>query len=280
MIDRVIALLSRGDAPDNKYPDRRGEYWALCPFHHDTRSGSFSASERGFRCFACGASGSLAKLEEKMLGCGKDDAYYSIKTPARQERATCAMGSLDLDEYSRAKRLPASFLARVGVRNGTLWQNSILEMLYLGIRREFLRLRYRLSMTGPRHERFRWARGSGVYPYGLWMLPRRPKAVLLVEGESDAHTLWYYGIPAIGVPGAASWRPEWERYFRGLRVYAWKEPDAAGSEFIDRIAALNPVVIQSRWKDVSECHVATGTLAPEVAGAFPLQHRTIGSPRR
>jgi hypothetical protein len=32
--------------------------------------------------------------------------------------------------------------------------------------------------------------------------------VVLVEGESDCHTLWFHGIPALGIPGAANWREE------------------------------------------------------------------------
>lgn len=47
-----------------RWPDRRGEYWGLCPFHNDHEPGSFSFSVRGFRCFACDARGGLRKLAE------------------------------------------------------------------------------------------------------------------------------------------------------------------------------------------------------------------------
>jgi hypothetical protein len=28
------------------------------------------------------------------------------------------------------------------------------------------------------------------------------------QGESDCHTLWFHGVPALGIPGAANWREE------------------------------------------------------------------------
>lgn len=53
-------------AQHGRWPDYRGEYWALCPFHDDASPGSFSFSERGFRCFSCGASGHLVKLAHRL----------------------------------------------------------------------------------------------------------------------------------------------------------------------------------------------------------------------
>lgn len=29
-----------------------------------------------------------------------------------------------------------------------------------------------------------------------------------MEGESDAQTLWFQGLPALGIPGAASWKED------------------------------------------------------------------------
>lgn len=66
LLEGILARLQRGDAPADKWPDVRGEYWALCPYHPDTHIGSFSVSERGFKCFACGAQGSLRALARKL----------------------------------------------------------------------------------------------------------------------------------------------------------------------------------------------------------------------
>ena len=44
--------------------------------------------------------------------------------------------------------------------------------------------------------------------YGEWKLPGIRKAgyAVLVEGESDTQTLWYLGIPAIGIAGASMFK--------------------------------------------------------------------------
>ena len=63
-VSGILARLDRGDAPDAKWPDARGEYWALCPLHADHHAANFSVSERGYACFACGAQGGLRTLAE------------------------------------------------------------------------------------------------------------------------------------------------------------------------------------------------------------------------
>jgi CHC2 zinc finger len=65
LLQAVVRRLDRGGSPDAHFPDRDGEYWALCPFHADKHPENFSVSEAGYHCFACGASGGLWALAEK-----------------------------------------------------------------------------------------------------------------------------------------------------------------------------------------------------------------------
>lgn len=59
--------------------------------------------------------------------------------------------------------------------------------------------RYRNHPSNP--QRFTWKKGSKTILYGLWRLKQyTDDYIVLVEGESDAQTLWYYGVQAIGVP--------------------------------------------------------------------------------
>ena len=49
--------------------------------------------------------------------------------------------------------------------------------------------------------RFYCKKGTTTVPYGLDKLKDYTKDyIVLVEGESDAQTLWYYNIQAIGIP--------------------------------------------------------------------------------
>ena len=66
LLQAVTQRLDRGGSPDAHFPDRDGEYWALCPFHPDKHPENFSVSEAGYHCFACGASGGLWALAEKL----------------------------------------------------------------------------------------------------------------------------------------------------------------------------------------------------------------------
>jgi hypothetical protein len=66
LLAAILPQLDRGGSPDRRFPDRKGEYWALCPFHADTHPTNFSVSEKGFRCFACDARGGLRALAEKL----------------------------------------------------------------------------------------------------------------------------------------------------------------------------------------------------------------------
>ena len=66
LLTEIAARLERGDAPDSKWPDPGGEYWALCPFHPDRHTGSFAVGPKGYKCFSCGASGGLRQLAERL----------------------------------------------------------------------------------------------------------------------------------------------------------------------------------------------------------------------
>lgn len=208
--------MDRGDAPDSKFPDARGEYWALCPFHLDHHAANFSVSERGYNCFACGAQGGLAHLAHKLGVAGLHSSQGGNHTPP---------SPLDLETYARAKKLPLDFLQALGLTTIYIQGHKVLKMPYYDAQGEEIAVRFRLTLTGKRG-RFRWRRGSKIHPYGLCKLDEATKAgyVILVEGESDTQTLWYHGIPALGIPGATVWKPHWAQYLEGLTVYIWQGP--------------------------------------------------------
>jgi hypothetical protein len=54
----------------------------------------------------------------------------------------------------------------------------------------------------------------------------------LEEGELDAISLTLCGVPAVGAPGAESWKPHWTLPFLGFEaVYALTDGDEAGRRF-------------------------------------------------
>jgi hypothetical protein len=100
---------------------------------------------------------------------------------------------------------------------------------YLGAGGEELAVRFRIALHG---DRFRWKSGSKPFLYGLNHIgdARAAGYVVVVEGESDVHTLRHHGIPALGLPGAANWREERDcKCLDGIdTIYIVIEPDSGG----------------------------------------------------
>ena len=136
---------------------------------------------------------------------------------------------LTLDRYATLKMLPIDFLKTCGLSEFNFDHKPAVRIPYFGIGGEELAVRFRIAFDG---DRFRWKSGTKPCLYGLNRLAeaRQRGQVALVEGESDCHTLWLHGIPAIGIPGAANWREERDaRHLDGIdTIYVVVEPDRGG----------------------------------------------------
>lgn len=150
---------------------------------------------------------------------------------------------LTLAQLAEAKKLPLDFLRGLGVRDS--WtgpdRTPCVVIPYLDSGGTSLATRKRLALSGD--QRFAWERGARVTMYGLQRLAdaRKLDQVVVVEGESDAWSCWHAGIPAVGVPGAATWRSEWAVHLQGIgRVLVWREPDRGGDTLLARVGAAFP----------------------------------------
>ena len=198
---------------------RNGSYRALCPAHDD-RKPSLSEGEDGRALIKCFAGCAPEKITSS-LGLEMSDLFErrnggparrrrpsaSPKPPAAGQPSTCT-----LEAYAEAKGLPVEFLKRLGLDGITYSRSPAVRIPYFDQAGEETAVRIRLALKKhpERDDRFRWRKGSRPTLYGLWRLPRIRDAgyVVLVEGESDCHTLWHHGIEALGTPGAANWKEE------------------------------------------------------------------------
>ncbi len=124
-----------------------------------------------------------------------------------------------------------------------------------------VRFRIALEKSEEGDERFRWRTGSRAMLYGLWRLEKIGKLgwVVLVEGESDTQTLWYHGIPALGIPGADTWKERWAEHLEGIeRVYAVIEPDEGGATLREKLAATAAIRDKVHLVDLAEHKDANG----------------------
>jgi len=229
---------------------RIGDGWtARCPAHDD-RHNSLSVHHRDgrwlLRCHAgCGWQEIVDALRIDAADLfdgeeGRRDGLISSDNRATaqptagrlpEDVALVPSGQpgLTLDRYATAKRLPIDFLKTCGLSELTYDHKPAVRIPYLGEDGEQTSVRFRIALDG---DRFRWKSGTKPCLYGLNRLSdaRREGQVVLVEGESDCHTLWFHGIPALGIPGAANWREERDaRHLDGIEtIYIIVEPDHGG----------------------------------------------------
>lgn len=227
-IDLVLSLLP------NARPSFRG-YVASCPGPTHARGDRNPSLEIwedesdghvGLRCYA---------------GCERKEICNALNIPEnalyrkdKQFKPHSSRKKIDMLDLALDKCIPTSFLFNLG----------LIEVKTGGIRIPY----FNLDGTEHSHARVRtalkakdgtkWEMGAKMLPYGLDRLAGTTDYLTIVEGESDCWTLWMYGLPALGIPGANSYnciQPEHVALFPP-KVYISQEPDNAGKQFLSKIA--------------------------------------------
>lgn len=207
---------------------------ALCPFHDDSNPSLHIDPKTGrYDCKACEASGNAWTFLEKHEGLSRAEAAVLLKKAAgiADEPPRPKTAGLTVKQYAAAKKIPEEELRAYNLADS----RGALLMPYMDESGRVFSTRKRHSMAGA--VRFSWVRGAKVGLYGLFKLreARGVGYVVMVEGESDCHTLWHYGIPALGSPGADTFQPAWVKYVDGLRIYIFQEPDHGGEVFVKKV---------------------------------------------
>jgi hypothetical protein len=240
---------------------RNGEKaMSFCPTHADRNNPSLSLKAENGRlllhCFAgCRPEDIVSELGLQMKDLfseGGGGSSIPPDTPTRlhaqsenphtngqNERASGDARSkhgCTLKEYSEMKKLPEGFLRGLSLRDVTYFEKPAVRIPYPDEEGQEAAVRFRVSLDGT--EKFRWRSGNQPLPYGLRLLGEARAAgfVVLVEGESDCHTLWFHEIPAFGIPGASNWRDGWATYLDGIeKIYAIIEPDQGGDTLREKL---------------------------------------------
>jgi MarR family len=267
---------------------RNGEKaMCFCPAHDDRSTPSLSLKAENGRlllhCFAgCHPEDIVLKVGlgmQDLFAEGGGGSSIPPNTPARlhaqsekpltngqNERASGnarTKHGCTLKEYSEEKKLPEGFLRGLGLRDLTYFEKPAVRIPYPDEEGQEVAVRFRVSMDGT--EKFRWRSGDKPLAYGLRLLKEARKAgfVVLVEGESDCHTLWYHEIPALGIPGANNWRDGWAAYLEGIeKIYAIIEPDHGGDTLREKLTDCEAIrerlhlLELGEHKDPSALHLA------------------------
>lgn len=218
------------------------ELHGLCPFHNENNPSFGIKIKTGqYKCLSCGANGNAWSFLMQHEGKSKEEAteiiykFAGIELPREQKQnkriSRIKQPKFTLEEYACAKKLNQDLLHDYGISNTV----KGMSIPYMDERGSILATRFRHSLSGS--IKFSWCKGSKVHPYGLWRLntAREKGFVFLVEGESDCHTLWQHSIPALGIPGADTFKSIWCEYLEDVDVYLVKEPDQGGDTFLKKV---------------------------------------------
>lgn len=254
----------------------RNEAAALCPFHNDRNPSLFINLETGiWHCFGCEEKGNAVTFLQKM-GVAKDtkEAYKVLLDFAGLDPESVKESyKYTIDDYANEKGLPKEFLVGLGITSG----GDCINIPYFDENHNLVATRHRYAPFAKR--RFTWDPKSRLIPYGLWKLEeiKQKGYVIFVEGESDAQTLWYNGISAVGIPGATTFKEQWADYFLDLNeIYIFCEPDEGGSVFLRKIGETFAkkqykgkikVLRLTDYKDISDLYVSS-TNPTEFAETF------------
>lgn len=217
----------------------------LCPFHQDSNA-SFSANLQNgmYKCFSCGAEGNYVSFVSRQQGISTKEAYLRILKEngypesgvklAGKTRSVCP-DTYTVEDYAKEKRLDPQWLRKCwGMNEGSDKRvGAFVRMPYFNEQQEQVVFRKRYPKGAS--QRFAWNNGAGgkLILYGLHLIEqiREKGYAILCEGESDTQTLWAMGFPALGVPGATTFKEEWANELNGLKVYLHIEPDNGGQTF-------------------------------------------------
>src|SRR5262245_56983687 len=184
-----------------------GEWIFTCPNTQQHQNGDIHASHRWNEakathfCGPCGSQGGAVDLA-RLLGLDictkhfrttqrtKGPVLKNVSGSASRGGAAAPPLGLTVAEYIAPKQLTAQLMRDRGVGDTTYSGRPAVKIPYHDEAGVEVAIRYRVALEGK--ERFKWRKGDRPILYGLERLKeiRAGGAVILVEGESDAHTLW------------------------------------------------------------------------------------------
>src|SRR5215207_885824 len=184
-------------------------------------------------------------------------------SPATLQQSGCTLAA-----YAELKCLPEPFLKELGLSDISYQRAPALRIPYRELSGTEPAVRFRTALVKSEigDNRFRWKSGSKPLLYRLWRLRPEP-SVVIVEGESDCHTLWHHGANAVGLPGAGLWNESRDaHHLTGFGIiFVLVEPDQGGEAMLRWIGKSSlrdriRLVRLDGFKDPSEMHLADPVL--------------------
>ncbi|MBQ9369120.1 MAG: hypothetical protein IJT83_15160, partial [Victivallales bacterium] len=230
---------------------------AQCPAHDDTNASLCISVKQGKVLVHCQA----GCATETVLSAVHLEMKDLFLEPGRQYHAANFAYGCTLAQYAQAKCLDPKKLESFGVTDGERVsskgrKSQGVRMPYWDSKNamEPCGIRWRMRMQkerGSEPSRFLWERDSRLCLYGLWRQDASSREVILVEGESDCHSLWSVDyidadgqrcrFNALGLPGSNNYKPVRDdpqlRFYDTIYVHI--EKDTGGHTLYTRLAGLD-----------------------------------------
>lgn len=229
-IDRMLSAFS------NARPGANGWYSAKCSAHDDSNASlSFREAEDGGVIIKCHAG-----CERRAVTDAASISWKDLSPRGNYKPVYALRPKLELIDLAADKLLPWQFLFNQGIEDGYFWngQKVIKIPYYTTSGEEHTKVRVRIDPSGNKGSRWDEDTPGEMIPYGLHKLDmaRAERYLLIGEGESDAWSCWFHGIPYLGVPGATNEKCLDGKVLADIpRVYVIQEPDKAGQGFYKRV---------------------------------------------
>lgn len=235
---------------------------ALCPFHSEkTPSFKINVEKNRWKCFGSADCGGGSAIDLLLKAGGASSPIEAAKMIAEKfgievkEQKAGRPKPPTLSEYAAYVNLLPDFLTK------TFHLQETAKGITLPYRDEAgnqvgVQIRHRLHKGKSKDARFSWKEGK-PYLYGAWAMPqwkeKETRRVLLCEGASDVQVCWFNQVPALGIPGASTFRSEWASLLLPFTLIATiQEPGEAGEKLVKSICdALKGASYQGQVKAVS-----------------------------
>lgn len=237
-----------------------GSTFVCCPYHAENTPSfrifhSPTSKSPGYgKCYGCGAAHPwdefASKLGMKALSYAKPTEVFasSLKVKEEVEKETLTFSDLPTGKVWRG--IKTDFLIDIGARKCVNQYGSTFVYLpvnVLGRERGYIKARLRKTDGKPSYinSKGAWSAQTGLFLYD-WVMKKKPKVVVLVEGPRDGLRLNYHGIPTIPILGTQSWSPRKSRLIElsGVEiVITAMDGDCAGIDAVELITPkLEPLV--------------------------------------
>jgi hypothetical protein len=262
--------------PTQPKPAGEHKYNACCPFHQEKNPSFWFNTKNGmWKCETGCGSGNATTFLSRIENIDTGAAWEKLCKLAgvdKQEKPDPKL-PLTLEMYAASKKLPLDFLRQLGLneKQSTDYVPGHVTIPYYDSDGACVAVRQRRNPNNK--QRFAWNKGGTPIVYGVWLdINKTARAVILVEGESDAQSCWLHGLPALGVPGATNFQASWTRRYIGEKdVFIHVEPDNGGQTFRQKVAqglhdsgytgtvrTFSVKDIDSGCKDPSDLHIKYG----------------------